>query len=75
MFINLKKALEGKNISMKSFAAIIGVSEKSAQNKIYGRTEFTLSEVETTLRLFPEFTLKFLFQKDEKEEVTINDKT
>ena len=56
MFANLRRALFDKNISIKSYAEFLGITEKTAQNKLNGTSEFTFSEVEKTTRiLFPEF--------------------
>ena len=44
MYKNLVKILSGKKITMKGYAEFLGISEKTVQNKIYGRTEFTRSE-------------------------------
>lgn len=64
MYANLKEALSRKNITLKSYAAVIGVSEKTAHNKMYGHTDFTLQEVSKTLDLFPEYTLRYLFDSN-----------
>lgn len=65
MFINLKNALENKKISIKAYAAVIGVSEKSVQNKINGVTPFTLPEVwKTCFDLFPEYLWSYLFSQN-----------
>lgn len=44
MYKNLAKILADKKITMKAYAEFLNVSEKTVQNKIYGRTEFTLGE-------------------------------
>lgn len=44
MYKNLVKILSDKKITMKGYAEFLGISEKTVQNKIYGRTEFTLGE-------------------------------
>ncbi len=66
MYINLKRLLNERNISIKNYGAILGISEKTAQNKLNGVTAFTLPEVNKTLELFPEYTLKHLFNADIK---------
>lgn len=45
MFTNLQNALYQKGITIKSLAEFLQVTEKTARNKIQGKTEFTLSEV------------------------------
>lgn len=65
MFNNLKKALGDKGISLKAYAAVLGISEKSAHNKVAEQTEFTLSEALTTkMELFPEYDFYYLFSSD-----------
>lgn len=63
---NLKEALSRKNITTKSFAEFLGVSEKTAQNKLSGKTEFTYSEFKKiTTFLLPEYNAEYLFATDE----------
>ncbi|WP_195984048.1 DNA-binding protein [Clostridium sp. D33t1_170424_F3] len=65
MFSNLKNALEHKKISMKAYAAVLGVTEKTVQNKLNGQTPFTLPEVWTTcFDLLPEYSWTYLFNQD-----------
>ena len=66
MYNNLRKALREKRITNKQYADLLGVTEKSVDNKLSGRTEFTLSEVQKTRALFSEYTLDFLFAEFEK---------
>lgn len=62
--LNIKVALENKNISTKALAAFLGVSEKTAYNKLMGITEFTYSEAERiTEHLLPEYNTRYLFSK------------
>ena len=64
MFENLIVELKKKGITFKAVANLIGCSEKTFQNKVYGVTEFTLSEVlSINENLLPEFTLQYLFRK------------
>lgn len=48
MLRNLKEALETKRISLKAWGAVLGISEKSAYNKINENTELTYPEVQKT---------------------------
>lgn len=65
MHSNLKKALRGKNITLAAYAAILGVSKRTVDYKLAGKTEFTLSEIVTTMdHLLPEYTLRYLFAED-----------
>lgn len=67
MLIHLKEALDRKRITLKAFAAVIGVSEKTVWNKINEETPFTYPEVlKTTRELFPEYNTDYLFASDEK---------
>lgn len=66
MYKNLLNILTGKKITIKSYAEFLGVSEKTAQNKIHGKTEFTLGEaVKTCSFICPEYRLDFVFEKSE----------
>ncbi|MEG2769327.1 MAG: hypothetical protein RR902_00750 [Oscillospiraceae bacterium] len=63
MYQNLKENLHKKRITIRDYAKLLGVTEKTVQNKINGNTDFTLQEAETTRRvLFPEFDLFYLFE-------------
>lgn len=64
MFTNLRSALQSKNISLVAYSRLLGITEKSIQNKMNGTTEFTLSEVQQTISLFPEYRLEYLFDED-----------
>ena len=56
MYKNLVEILKRKGITIKAYAELLGISEKSAQNKIYARTEFTLGEAVKTCAVMPECT-------------------
>ncbi|MDE7445922.1 MAG: DNA-binding protein [Lachnospiraceae bacterium] len=73
MYKNLMKILSDKKITMKAYAEFLDVSEKTVQNKVYGRTEFTLGEaIKTCTIICPEYKLDFVFEKaDIEEEVAI----
>lgn len=62
MFANLREALDQKNITLKAYAAVLGVTEKTIQNKLNCLTPFTLPEVWTTcFDLLPEYSWSYLF--------------
>lgn len=66
MFKNLAKILSEKKITMKAYAEFLGISEKTVQNKIYGRTEFTLGEAKKTCKFIcPEYRMDFVFERQE----------
>lgn len=73
MYKNLMKILTDKKITMKAYAEFLGVSEKTVQNKAYGKTEFTLGEaVKTCTFICPEYKMDYVFEKaDIAEEVAI----
>lgn len=59
---NLKTALDSKKISLKAYAAVLGVSEKTVWNKINEETPFTYPEVrKTKTELLPEYDSDYLF--------------
>lgn len=63
MLINLKKALDNKNITLRAYAAFLGVSEKTAWNKINEITDFTYPEVKKTCdNILPEYKTDYLFR-------------
>lgn len=65
MLANLKKALDMKGISVKAYAAVLGVSEKTVWNKLNEETVITLPEAQTTkTELFPEYDFDYLFASD-----------
>lgn len=69
MYPNLRNALYQKGISIKQYAAFLGVGEKTAHNKIKGNTDFTYPEFRKTCTiLLPEYNADYLFEeKAEKE--------
>ena len=60
---NLDYALHAEGISQKDFARIIGVSEKTAYNKINGKCPFTVPEYKKTCTLFPKYDKNWLFDE------------
>ncbi len=66
MYKNLAEILNKKKITMKAYAEFLNVSEKTVQNKIYGRSEFTLSEaIKTCSFIAPEYKLDFVFERED----------
>lgn len=61
MYKNLRNLLFQKNISVKMYARLLGVSEKTAQNKINKITDFTFLEFKKTCSLFPEYNADYIF--------------
>ena len=52
MLKNLIRVLEDKNITRKTFAEYLGISERTLQNKVKETTAFTYPEVKKTCTLF-----------------------
>lgn len=64
MYKNLVKILTNKKITMKAYAEFLGIAEKTLQNKVYGRSEFTLGEaIKTCTFICPEYKLDYVFEK------------
>lgn len=64
MYENLKTVLRRRHITLKQYADFIGVSEKTAWNKLKGNNDFTLPEFKRTCMLLPEFNADYLFLQD-----------
>lgn len=65
MLRNLKSALDAKNISIKAYAAFLGITEKSVRNKMNEETYLTYPEAfRTSKELFPEYNSDYLFASD-----------
>lgn len=63
MFNNLRETI-CKEHSIKFFAEYLDVSEKTAQNKLNGLTEFTFGEFKRTCALFPRVNPVWLFESN-----------
>lgn len=65
MLNNLKSVLDDKGITIRAFAKVLEVDERTIQNKIKGRTPFTYPEVLTAKKeLFPEYDTEYLFRNE-----------
>lgn len=65
MLSNLKSVLDNKGITIRAFAKVLEVDERTIQNKIKGRTPFTYPEVLTAKKeLFPEYDMEYLFRDE-----------
>lgn len=59
---NLQEALRKKGITIKEYAEFLGISEKSVNNKLSGKTDFRYREfLKTCSLLFPEYNSQYLF--------------
>ena len=63
---NLVSLLEQRRISAPMLAKVIGVSDKSALDKIKGLYDFKLDEAKKVMTLFPEYSFDFVFAKGER---------
>lgn len=64
MYKNLQILMRMKGISTMDIARILNVSQKTAYNKIYGNTDFYLTEARKVMLLFPEYSMDYVFKKD-----------
>ena len=59
---NLKAEMVRKNVTVRDVARVLGVSERTAANKLSGRGQFRSSEMFRLQRvLFPERFIHYLF--------------
>lgn len=63
MFSNLNAELARRNITAKELAEVLKVSRKTVDNKLSGRSEFTLSEILAIAELLPGNSITYLFEK------------
>lgn len=62
MYGNLRNELKRKNIAQKVVADLISCTEKSVNNKICGKTDFTIREAFVIHKnLLPEFDMDYIF--------------
>lgn len=66
MYKNLIEILKRKGITNKTYAEILGISEKSVWSKMQGKTDFTLSEAIKTCALMPEYKMDYVFATEEQ---------
>ena len=67
MFHNLRMALRQKGISVKQYAEVLGIGEKTVQNKLTGKTDFTYPESRKTCTLLFEYNADYLFAEQVAE--------
>ena len=65
MFDNLRTALQRKGISVEQYADVLDIGEKTVQNKLTGRTDFTYPEFRKTCALLFEYNADYLFAENE----------
>lgn len=62
---NLENALHNEGITQRQFAEAIGVSEKTAYNKLKGRSTISIPESKKIRVLLPKYNADWLFQSFE----------
>lgn len=71
MYRNLQAVLHQKGISLKQYAAFLGVGEKAARRKLQGISDFTYLEFQKTCAvLLPEYHADYLFARDASMQLT-----
>lgn len=61
-YVNLRAEMARQGVTVKQLAKSLGVSLKTASNRLSGKTEFTLGEALVINNdLFPECELAYLF--------------
>ncbi len=61
MYRNLEAILISKGITKKQLSVILGVSEKSVNNKINGITDFTYTEFRKIMTVLNEYNADYVF--------------
>ena len=62
MFPNLNAELARIGLKRKDYAARLGISERTAANKLCGKSEFTLSEIRGIASIFPGMSMDYLLE-------------
>jgi len=69
MFLNLNAEMAKAKINIKALSEISGINYETLKLKLRGVTEFKRSEMVTIKKkIFPDKTLDYLFQTEEKGE-------
>lgn len=63
MYKNLDTILKNEGITRREFGLILGISEKSVDNKINGKTEFTYPEFKKTALLLRKYSTDYMFEE------------
>ena len=67
MYPNLELEMFKRRVTVRDLAKRIGISESSMHNKLKGRNEFLLSEIEKMLDIFPEVNWRVLFARADEQ--------
>jgi DNA-binding Xre family transcriptional regulator len=62
MYANLKAEIARHGKKKSELADKLGITENTLINKIKGKSEFTLTEIQTLLKEFPTATMDYLFE-------------
>lgn len=62
--LRLRRALDVKGITVKGCAAVLGVTEKTMQNKLNGVTDFSYREARMLKDIFREYDIDYLLSDD-----------
>lgn len=68
MFANLNAEFTKNNLTRRFVADKLHISENTLRNKILGKQEFKLSEIQIILELIPGKNIDYLFSKDKIEQ-------
>ena len=63
MFPKLRKKLNDRGMSLNAYAKFLSISRRTLGNKLNGKTEFTLAEIEKTAGLLETKDWSSLFQR------------
>lgn len=70
MYPNLELEMFKKKVTTRQLADACGICESAMRNKVKGRNEFTLREIEKVSDVFPDVSWRVLFARsDEKGKV------
>jgi len=64
MYKNLEAILMAKGITKKQLSIILGISEKSVNNKINGITDFTYTEFRKIMTMLNEYNADYVFANE-----------
>lgn len=63
MFPKLRKKLSDKGMSLNAYTKFLNISRRTLGNKLNGKTEFTLAEIEMTAKRLKTKDWSSLFQR------------
>lgn len=67
--LNVRKVLSSKGVSTLAVAKLLGVTEKTAYNKITGESEIYFNEaIKITDNFLPEYNMRYLFSEAQAED-------